>query len=76
MPTSNNTTSSAAGFARPPISILTETDLRACVTVDLEALRAVEEGFVRLAGGDATVPPAMGIDVPEHHGEVHVKSAS
>ena len=43
--------------------------------MDLDALSAVEEGFARLARGEATVPPAMGIDVPEHHGEVHVKSA-
>lgn len=75
MPTSYNTTSSADGSPCPPISILTETDIRACVTMDLDALHAVEEGFVRLARGEATVPPAMGIDVPEHHGEVHVKSA-
>ncbi|MFC1639371.1 cyclodeaminase [Gemmatimonadota bacterium] len=57
------------------ITILTETDLRSCVTMDLEALNAVEEGFVRFAQGDATVPPAMGIDIPEHRGEVHIKSA-
>ena len=43
--------------------------------MDLDALCAVEEGFARLARGEATVPPAMGIDVPEHRGEVHVKSA-
>jgi ornithine cyclodeaminase len=43
--------------------------------MDLDALQAVEEGFVRMAKGQATVPPAMGIDVPEHSGEIHVKSA-
>lgn len=59
----------------PAITVLTETDMRACVSVDLEALGAIEEGFVLLAQGQATVPPAMGIDVPEHRGEVHVKSA-
>ena len=59
----------------PSITILTEADLRACVSMDLDALRAVEEGFVRMAKGQATVPPAMGIDVPEHSGEIHVKSA-
>jgi ectoine utilization protein EutC len=57
------------------ITILTETDLRSCVTMDQDALSAVEEGFVRFANGEATVPPAMGIDIPEHRGEVHVKSA-
>ncbi len=59
----------------PPITVLTEADLRACVSIDLDALGAIEEGFVLLARGQATVPPAMGIDVPEHRGEVHVKSA-
>lgn len=57
------------------ITILTETELRSCVTMDQDALIAVEEGFMRFARGKATVPPAMGIDVPEYQGEVHVKSA-
>jgi ornithine cyclodeaminase len=57
------------------ITILTEADLRACVSIDLDALHAVEVGFAQLAKGETVVPPAMGIDVPEHRAEIHVKSA-
>ncbi len=59
----------------PPIRVLTESELRACVGLDNEALVAVEDGFTRLADGKATVPPIMMIEVPEHRGEVDVKSA-
>lgn len=57
------------------ISILTETELRTAVSVDAEAVDAIEAGFTRLASGDVTVPPIMRIDVPEYNGEVDVKSA-
>jgi ectoine utilization protein EutC len=59
----------------PPITVLTERDLRASIGLDREALAAVEEGFSRLAKGMATVPPIMIVDVPESRGEVDVKSA-
>ncbi len=59
----------------PPITVLTERDLRSCVSLDQESLTAVEDGFTRLAQGKATVPPIMMIPVPENHGEVDVKSA-
>ncbi|UCG88957.1 MAG: cyclodeaminase [Gemmatimonadota bacterium] len=59
----------------PPITVLTESDLRSCVGLDREALLAVEDGFTRLAQGKATAPPIMVIQVPEHNGEVDVKSA-
>ena len=70
-----NSTSAASAPPKQPITVLTEVDLRQCVTVDLEALRAVEEGFVRLAKGEAVVPPIMIVEVPEQGGEVDVKSA-
>ena len=59
----------------PPITILKESDLRTCVNLDVESLDAVEQGFTRLAQGQATVPPIMMIPVPERSGEVDVKSA-
>ncbi len=59
----------------PPIRVLTESELRVCVGLDAEALAAIEDGFTRLADGEATVPPIMMVEVPEHHGEVDVKSA-
>jgi len=45
------------------------------VSLNVEALEAVEEGFTKLAQGQATVPPIMMIPVPERSGEVDVKSA-
>ena len=57
------------------ITILTEKDIRRCVDLDQEALAAVEDGFTRLANGKAVMPPIMRIDVPEHNGEVDIKSA-
>ena len=57
------------------ITILNEAELRDCVSIDMEALQAVEVGFAQLARGETVVPPAMGIDVPEHQAEIHVKSA-
>jgi len=60
---------------RPPITVLTERDLRASIGLDREALAAVEQGFTKLAKGMATVPPIMIVEVPESRGEVDVKSA-
>ena len=57
------------------ITILTENEIRQCVHLDHEALAAVEDGFTRLADGKANMPPIMRIDVPEHNGEVDIKSA-
>ncbi len=57
------------------ITILNESELRQCATLDEEALQAVAEGFSRLAAGEATVPPILRVDVPAHQGEVDVKTA-
>ncbi len=57
------------------IRIVTEEELRRCVEMDNESLKAVEESFVSLSKGEATVPPIMMIPVPERTGEVDVKSA-
>ncbi|HXV96239.1 MAG TPA: hypothetical protein VD695_06800 [Gaiellaceae bacterium] len=40
-----------------------------------EALAAVREAFVALAHGEATLPGVIGLALPEHEGEVHVKGA-
>lgn len=57
------------------VTVLTERELRDCVQVDEAVVETIEDGFTRLAAGDVTVPPIMRIDVPEHNGEVDVKSA-
>jgi ornithine cyclodeaminase len=55
--------------------ILTEKELQACVTLDVEALSAVEGAFQSLAGGHVVMPPILRLDVEEHHGEINVKTA-
>lgn len=55
--------------------ILNEEEIRACVSLDLEALNVVAEGFSAIAQGNVTLPPIMRIDIPDHHGEVDVKTA-
>ena len=57
------------------ITILTEAEIRECVALDQEAISAVAEGFSRLANGEATLPPILRVDVPQHEGEVDVKTA-
>lgn len=55
--------------------VLTETDLRACLSLDREAIEVVEEGFSRLAQGGVDMPPIMRVDIPENNGEVDTKTA-
>jgi ectoine utilization protein EutC len=57
------------------IFILTEADLRRCVTLDLEAINVVEVAFRMLASGKVIMPPILSMDIPEAHGEVDVKTA-
>jgi ornithine cyclodeaminase len=57
------------------VTILNEDQLRQRITVSHEALDAVADGFNRLAAGQATMPPILRLDIPEHNGEVDVKTA-
>lgn len=59
----------------PDIKILTEAELRALVPLDLAAVDCVEQGFSTLAGGKVVMPPIMTLFVPDHNGEVCVKTA-
>ncbi len=60
---------------REPVLVLSEPELRRLVTLDLDALAAIEDAFTRLAAGQADVPPILGLFVPERHGEIDVKAA-
>jgi ornithine cyclodeaminase len=60
---------------RDPITILTETDLRALVPLDLAAVDCVEDAFRALATKPVAMPPVLRLDIPEHMGEVDVKTA-
>ena len=57
------------------ILVLNEKEIRRCIALDQEVLRAVAHGFIRLSEGAATVPPIMMIPIPERKGEVDVKAA-
>lgn len=57
------------------IPLITEAQLRAVMTLERGALGAIADGFKRLSQGEVTQPPIMRIDIPEHHGEVDIKSA-
>lgn len=59
----------------PDIKILTEAELRELVPLDAGAVDCVEQGFTTLAGGGVEMPPIMTLPVPDHNGEVCVKTA-
>ena len=60
-------------FAKP--KILTEPQLKGLVKLDLDIVRCVEEAFRTLATGKVVMPPILRLDIPEHRGEVDVKTA-
>lgn len=55
--------------------ILTETDLRQIIALDLEAVACVEDAFRALASGGVSMPPILRLDIPAERGEVDVKTA-
>lgn len=57
------------------MAILTEADLRRIVKLDLDAVACVEGAFRALAAGKVAMPPILRLDIPEHRGEVDVKTA-
>lgn len=59
----------------PRMSILTEAELRKIVPLDLEAIACVERAFHALATKAVAMPPILRLDIPEHRGEVDVKTA-
>ena len=60
---------------RPPVTLLTEAELRAAVPLDLAAVERVEAAFAALAGGGVVMPPVLSMHLPEARGEVDVKTA-
>jgi len=57
------------------VLILTEQELRRCVALDLPVIDAIEEAFRALATKPVAMPPILRLDIPEHNGEVDVKTA-
>jgi len=60
---------------KKPILVLNESEIRNCVSLNLEALEEVAKGFTALANGEVTLPPILRIDVPDNNGEVDIKTA-
>jgi ornithine cyclodeaminase len=56
------------------VRVLKEREIRRLIG-PFEALAAVKDGFSRLARGEVTLPGVIGLDLPAHEGEVHVKGA-
>ena len=57
------------------ILVLTESDLRGLVRLDMAAVEVVERAFAALATGRVVMPPILSMEIPEAHGEVDVKTA-
>lgn len=57
------------------IYVLTEADLRGCVSLGQDTVAVVEDAFRMLATGKVVMPPILSMDIPDAHGEVDVKTA-
>ncbi|WP_018388444.1 ectoine utilization protein EutC [Ancylobacter sp. FA202] len=55
--------------------VLTEADLRPLLRLDAHAVDCVEAAFAALATKPVAMPPILRLDIPEHRGEVDVKTA-
>jgi ornithine cyclodeaminase len=58
-----------------PLTILTEAELRRCVTLDAEVVDAIADAFSALASGRVVMPPILHVALAEANGEVDVKTA-
>lgn len=59
----------------PKITLLSESDLRALVSLDLKAVDVVETAFRTLATGSVVMPPILSMAIKPARGEVDVKTA-
>lgn len=57
------------------MTVITEAELRGIVKLDRDAVACVENAFRALATLPVAMPPIMRLDIPEHRGEVDVKTA-
>jgi ornithine cyclodeaminase len=55
------------------VLILRETEIRALLD-PAECIRAMERAFTAYSTGQAEVPSVIHLDVPENHGEIHIKA--
>lgn len=59
----------------PDIRILTESELRSQIQLDLASIECVENAFHALATKAVIMPPIMRLDIIENNGEIDVKTA-
>jgi ectoine utilization protein EutC len=57
------------------VFVLTESDLRAVIDLDLKAVDTIEAAFAALASGKVVMPPILSMAIPDANGEVDVKTA-
>ncbi|MBO6895438.1 MAG: cyclodeaminase [Roseibium sp.] len=57
------------------IRLVTETELRKVVSLDLEVIDCIEDGFRSLADGTVVMPPVLSMALPQINAEVDVKTA-
>ena len=57
------------------VTVLTETELRQCVSLDAGAVRVIEDAFRALGGGRVVMPPILSMPIHDANGEVDVKTA-
>ncbi len=57
------------------IQVVTETELREAVKLDLQIVDVIEQAFVALASGKVIMPPIMSMHLPMVNGEVDAKTA-
>jgi ornithine cyclodeaminase len=57
------------------MKIITQAELRRTVPLDLAAVDCIEDAFDALATKAVAMPPILRLDIPEHRGEVDVKTA-
>ncbi|TCS60545.1 cyclodeaminase [Varunaivibrio sulfuroxidans] len=55
--------------------ILSESELRLAVGLDLETVAIVEDAFVRLSSEESVTPPVLSMAIAEKNGELDVKTA-
>ncbi|MFZ0012503.1 MAG: cyclodeaminase [Acidimicrobiia bacterium] len=59
----------------PEVRVLVEADLRETVGMGEAELEAISAVYPLISSGTASMPPIMRVDVPEHNGEIDIKSA-
>jgi ectoine utilization protein EutC len=57
------------------VLVLTESDLRAAVSLDPPAVDLIADAFAKLSAGGVVMPPILRMDMEDKHGEVDVKTA-